>query len=105
MQTITLYAGDFGHTINARTYLSDVATASAISIVMKRENDAASQTLTATYTADGSPYYTVRATTASTWPVAASVGEWICQVVLTMGSTGKFSSTAFKINVLDAPSS
>ena len=100
-RSITLYAGDYNHTIRARTYCATVANATTKKLVFKKVADSAVAELDATVVAVDTDYYAVDAITTSGW-TDSKAGEWIGQVQLTF-STGLIHGESFRVVIKTRP--
>jgi len=91
MANIKLYTTDHGQIIRARTYKSDISSASSIKMKFKQNGTGTTAELTATVVAGDTTYYAVQSTVTDGW-LDAKAGYWICQVEATYANavlTGK----------------
>lgn len=100
-RSITLYAGDYGHTLRARTYCDDVGDATARKIVFKNVSSGTTATLNANRVLGDTTYYAIETTIPSGW-TDTRTGEWIGQAQLTF-STGIFHGESFRVVITTRP--
>jgi len=99
--TILLYTAEYGQTIRARTYCSEIGDASSIKLVFKRKSDGLTAFLSATVVSNDTTYYAVDAIVSSGW-LTSKAGQWAGQVEATFGSA-KLYSDPFTVFIQAAP--
>lgn len=109
MDQVELYVNDFGQQIWARTYLSDIANATAVKIRMKNVATETTTYLDATYQAGevdeaGNLCYAVRAIVQEDF-LDAMAGEWIATVEATYSNGRITSLDPFYVIVKATPTS
>ena len=107
MADIKLYTSDYGHTINVRTYLADIGSATDIKIKMKRPSDGATAEIDASYVPgevddDGDLCYVVQGTVANGF-LTTKAGLWVCGIVATFASGVFTSEDTFLTRVRASP--
>jgi hypothetical protein len=99
---LTLYAGEWGHKIIARTYCDAVSRTSAIRMCGKRASDGTTFSIVASRRPSDTTYYAVSVPIPASF-MTGKTGEWCCQIELTF-TTGKFYSRPFYVHIHATPS-
>jgi hypothetical protein len=106
MDTIKLWTSDYGQTIRARTYASDIGSATCV-LRWKNLGSIASTTINGTVVVgdtddDGDACYSVDFPIATSF-LTARAGKWLCQVVATYTNAVVTSTDSFLVNVSARP--
>lgn len=110
MDTIRLYTTDYGHRINVRTYLSDLADASSVALKFKNLSTGTKKTLSATANVsatddEGDYSYEIYATISSSDWLSDMAGKWIGVAEATFSNGVVTSLEPFQLIVKATPTS